>query len=61
MINNILKQIQIQKDIGPGVIDCGFIFENGETNADIIIDDKDNKNLKVPDKIAYFVTLDKVL
>jgi|TARA_B110000285_G_C15120193_1_gene616612 hypothetical protein len=43
-------------NLGPGVIDCGFILENGETNADI-----DDKGSEEKNKIAYFVTLDKVL
>ena len=35
IINNILKKIQVIMQLGPGILDCGFIFEDGETNAHI--------------------------
>ena len=56
ILNNILKKIQLKINMGPGIIDAGFIYENGETFLDKEDFDEEEKN-----KIAYFVTLDKVL
>jgi hypothetical protein len=56
ILNNILKKIQLKINMGPGIRDAGFIYENGETFMDKEDFDQEEKN-----KIVYFVTLDKVL
>lgn len=54
ILNNVLRKIQTKLDVGPGIKDCGFIFEDDKCHEDMVGHEREEK-----DKIAYFVTQDK--